>query len=363
LPVILLALWVFVAFGPSLVNLESATDWYTLNNILARYLLGFPGSILAAYSLRRQTFELIAPLRLPRIVHTLRVAGLALVGYGLMAGLVVPPADFFPANWFNAAVVEQVTLVPVQVYRSLLGLILTLAIIRALEVFRVELDRQLISLEEKQMLMTERERIGRELHDGTLQTIYAAGLLLKTSEKELAGQSPPLKSLARIQQTITLLDEAVADIRSYIGVLRTKTSSHSLVTGLQELTMAGHLRSMVDVELSLDLPEERPLSATRIGHLLAIVNESLSNIVRHAQATQVQVTALTTDGRLHLEIKDNGRGLSEDYVVGYGLNNMRDRARMLGGEIQLYTKPGQGTTVVVEIPWDEENEELKTVTG
>jgi signal transduction histidine kinase len=360
-PAVVLALWIFAAFGPTLTYTERAIDWYRINNILGRYLLGFPGSLLAAYGLRQQTFSLIAPLHLPHIVRTLRVAGLALIGYGITAGLAVPASNFSPANWFNANVVEQVTLIPVEVYGSLFGLILTLAMIRALEVFRVELDRHISSLEEQQMLITERERIGRELHDGTLQTIYAAGLLLKSSEKELAQQDQAAKSLARVQQSIALLDEAVADIRSYIGVLRARASGHNLVTGLQELATANHLRSLFEVELSLDLPEDRPLSVSRVGHLLAITNEALSNVVRHAQATRVQVAAITRDERLHLEIKDNGRGLPNDYIVGYGLNNMRDRARMLGGDIQLYTKPGQGTTVVVEVPWSEEEyEEFKT---
>lgn len=87
---------------------------------------------------------------------------------------------------FNTAIVEQWTLVPIQVYRRLADLSLTLAIIRVLEVFRVEMDRQVSQLEEQQILITERERIGRELHDGTLQSIYATGLLLRTTEKELA---------------------------------------------------------------------------------------------------------------------------------------------------------------------------------
>ncbi len=362
LPGAVLTLWIFWAFGPSLTHSSNVVEWYKINSIWARYGMGFPGALVAAYGLRRQAHELIAPLQTPHILGTLRLAGLALAGYGLVGGLAVPPADFFPANWFNSAQVEQLTLIPVQVFRSLLGLILTLAIIRAMEVFRDELDRQLHNMEETQMLATERERIGRELHDSTLQTIYAAGLLLKTMDKELTKTGSP-QHATRLQQSIELLNQAVADIRGYIGALRPQSSSQSLAAGLEELVHTQHLRSLVEIDLALDLPEGRSLPPTLVGHLLAIANEALSNVARHAQATRVRLTATTVGDRLCLEIKDNGHGLSDDYVVGYGLRNMRDRARMLGGDMSLESQPGQGTTITIEVPWSEVNGHHSTAAG
>jgi signal transduction histidine kinase len=338
------------------------TAWHQTGNIVARYGLGFPGGLLAAYGLRRQARELIAPLQMPHILRTLRVAGLALAGYSVMAGLVVPPGPFFPANWLNTAQVEQLTAIPVPVYRSLLGLILALSIIHALEVFRVELDRRLSSMEETQILVAERERIGRELHDGTLQTIYAAGLILQAAERELA-RTDTAPGLNRLQQSMQLLNQAVADIRGYIGTLRTTPDSRSLVVGLQDLANAPYLRSLVDVSLDLDLPEKQSLSPAYVGHLLAIANEALSNVARHAQATQARLSATATGNRLRLEIRDNGRGLPRDYVTGYGLRNMQDRARLLGGKMTLATQPGHGATVTVDVPWGEENEQSTTLVG
>ncbi|MBI1881593.1 MAG: hypothetical protein HYR94_25715 [Chloroflexi bacterium] len=99
LPGAMLTLWIFWTFGPSLTYSGRMAEWYTINNSWARYCLGFPGALLAAYGLRRQARELIAPLQTPHILRTLRVAGLALAGYGMMGGLAVPPGDFFPANW------------------------------------------------------------------------------------------------------------------------------------------------------------------------------------------------------------------------------------------------------------------------
>jgi signal transduction histidine kinase len=362
LPVTALALWTAWQFGPAAASASDMTAWHQTGNIVARYGLGFPGGLLAAYGLRRQARELIAPLQMPHILRTLRVAGLALAGYSVMAGLVVPPGPFFPANWLNTAQVEQLTAIPVPVYRSLLGLILALSIIHALEVFRVELDRRLSSMEETQILVAERERIGRELHDGTLQTIYAAGLILQAAERELA-RTDTAPGLNRLQQSMQLLNQAVADIRGYIGTLRTTPDSRSLVVGLQDLANAPYLRSLVDVSLDLDLPEKQSLSPAYVGHLLAIANEALSNVARHAQATQARLSATATGNRLRLEIRDNGRGLPRDYVTGYGLRNMQDRARLLGGKMTLATQPGHGATVTVDVPWGEENEQSTTLVG
>jgi signal transduction histidine kinase len=355
LPGAALALWVFCAFGPTLNVTSNASQWATLNNILARYMMGFTGAFVAAYGLRRQAHSLIAPMKMPHIWRMLQIGGLTLAAYGIMGGLVVPLANFFPANIINDINLERFTLVPVQLYRSILGFILILVTLRVLEVFQVELDRQISSMEEAQMVIAERERIGRELHDGTLQTIYAAGLLLKTSQKEVAGQPALAKSSTRITQTIELLDQAVADIRAYIGALRDKSDSKSLVAGLQELTSARHLRSLVEFELHLDLPEHRIMSPARIGHLLAITNEALSNVARHAQATRVQLSATSTDNKLLLKIADNGLGLPVDYVNGYGLRNMRERARMLGGEMRLDSTSNHGTIISVEVPWGEDD--------
>jgi signal transduction histidine kinase len=362
LPVTALTLWAAWQFGPAAASAADTTAWHQTGSIVARYGLGFPGGLLAAYGLRRQARELIAPLHIAHILRTLQVAGLALAGYSVLAGLVVPPGPFFPADRLNTVQVEQLTAIPVPVFRSLLGLILALAIIHALEVFRVELDRRLSSMEEMQILVAERERIGRELHDGTLQTIYAAGLLLQAAERELV-RADAAPGLSRLQQSMQLLNQAVADIRGYIGTLRPAPDSRSLAAGLRDLATAPYLRSLVDVSLDLDLPEKQSLSPAYVGHLLAIANEALSNVARHAQATQARLSATAGGGRLRLEIQDNGRGLPPDYVVGYGLRNMQDRARLLGGAMALDTQTGHGTTVTVDVPWGEDNEQSATLVG
>jgi signal transduction histidine kinase len=112
-----------------------------------------------------------------------QVASLALVSYAVLGGLVVPPAPFFPASMLNTDMVLNVLGVPVQVLRSVVGLVLVVSIVRGLEVFRMEVDRRMEEMEQAQILMVERERIGRELHDGAIQTVYTAGLITESVQK------------------------------------------------------------------------------------------------------------------------------------------------------------------------------------
>ncbi|HEU5103328.1 MAG TPA: sensor histidine kinase [Roseiflexaceae bacterium] len=362
LPIVVLLLWIGWSFGPALSITADLPEWHVATMIIARYGIGFPGALLAAYGLWYQADAIATTIQLPQVRRTLRVAALALAGYSVLGGLVVLPAPFFPASRLNTTQLENLVLIPVPIFRGLLGLVLTVAIIRSLEAFRIELDRQLVAMEEVQVLATERDRIGREIHDGTLQTIYGDGLLLQTVERDLDcdGQQPLRE---RVHQSVQLLNQAVADMRGSIGALRPAPDGRSLTAGLQELAQDRQLRSLVDVELTLDIPEGQSLAPGQIGHLLAIANEGLSNVARHAQATRIHVSAAVRDGRLRLEIRDNGRGLPVDYMIGYGLRNMRDRARLLGGELSVESRPGHGTAVAVDAPWREEYERVAARAG
>lgn len=358
----LLGLWIWWAWGPALLTAAQPAQWHDMAAIWARLLIGFPAALLAAFGLYRQARDLAVSFPTQSVERNLRLASLALAGYAIMGGLVVPEAAFFPADFLNDGVVERLSLVPVPVYRSLFGLLLTFAIIRSLEVFRIELDRRLLTMEETQLRLAERARIGRELHDGTLQKIYAAGLLLRASERDTEWL-PADRRLDRIRQSGDLLNDAVADIRAYIGALHDPVDSRSLAAGLQEITQARHLRSLVEVELKLEFDEQRAIAPRAIGHLLAITQEALSNVARHAQATRVCVAASGDPQGIHLEVADNGRGLPADYVLGYGLRNMHERARLLDGTLIVHSRPGKGTTIRLEIPWREGHDSAPVVAG
>jgi signal transduction histidine kinase len=348
---ILFAGWVLLVFGVLLRLIPDFFVWHNTAEALAGYFIGFPGGLLAAYGLRQQTFKRIAPLNVPHIVTMLRVAGFALALYAFFGGLIPPPVPFFPGNVLNTVTFERATGVPPEIVQSIIGLVLAYTFIRALEIFEVETTRRIEAMEQQQILAAERDRIARDLHDGVIQKVYTAGLLIDSAHRQAAPQSAVAERLAT---AITVLNDAIGDLRRNIGELHTVTTNEPLALALRHLAEDPRFQSMVDVRLDLDLPETDRLSPDRMEHVLAIVTEALSNVVRHARARQVALHAAGLDGRLHLSIQDDGIGLPVDVVAGHGLHNMHDRARLLNGQIVIEGVGGKGTLVRLDIPWKDE---------
>ncbi len=351
----LLAVWIFVVYFPLASLIPNFMVWHDTANALARYFIGFPAAIIAGYGLRQYTLKRIAPLNVPHIVRTLQFAGLMFGLYAFFAGLIPPPAPFFPADHLNSVAFESVMAVPPPVFRSIVGLGLALAIIRALEVFDLETARLIEGMEEQQILVAERERLGRELHDGAIQKVYTAGLLVQSAQKLVQPEGTDIDVLGnRLEKAVNVLGDAIVDLRRSLGDLTPTTSGEPLALALRQLVEDPRFHSLVDIHLDIDLPAGEIIPAPRTGHVLAITNEALSNVVRHSHAHHVNISARTIDGRFELKIEDDGISLPRHYQPGFGLRNMRDRARLLGGELEVTNLPGKGTLVSLNIPLKEE---------
>jgi signal transduction histidine kinase len=344
--------WAIVGFVILPRVITDPIEWHESTEALARYMLTFPAALLAGYGLRQQTIQRIAPLNVPRIYDMLRVAGIALILYGFFGGLLPPPVPFFPGNVINTDTFEAVVGVPPSVVQSLIGLVLAVAFIRALEIFDVETARRIEDMEQQQILSAERDRIARDLHDGVIQKVYTAGLLVKSAEHQAAADSPIAN---RLNTAATVLEDAITDLRRNIGELHTTASSESLPAALQRLVEEPRFRPLVDISLNLDLADADTFSVTYVEHIVAIITEALSNVVRHAHARRVNVIGQRVDSHLHLTIQDDGIGLPPNHGWGYGLRNMRDRARLLNGQLEVSGVNGKGTTVSLDIPWKDEH--------
>jgi signal transduction histidine kinase len=345
----LLATWFFVAFFPLRIGIPDSLMWYNTGNALARYFIGLPGGMLAAYGLRKHTFERIVPMNVPHIVRAMQTAGISLAIYALAAGLLVPPVGFFPGDWLNDATFSRAFIVTPPIVRSLIGLVIAISTIRALEIFDVETARQIEAIEEQQLLADERERIGRDLHDGAVQKVYTAGLLIQSAQK-LAPPESPLES--RLATAVGVLNDAIADLRQNLGQLRpSKPGSIPLEQGLKQLAADPRFGSLVKIELDLQLPPSEGSSRERSSHILAIVQEALANTVRHAQARHILIRARRVDGRLMLAIQDDGISIPQHIVEGHGLRNMRERAALLQGKLEVRPMD-KGTSVLLDIPWE-----------
>jgi len=335
-----------LSFWLAFYLLPTIETWLLASNIWARYLLGLPGSLLAAYGLRYQAQTDIAPLNINHIYQTLRIAGGALLAYAFLGGIVVPSAGFFPANVLNYTLFEDTIGIPVQVVRSLTGFILAVAMIRALEVFEIELDRLIKQMEVERIQAAERERIGQEIHDGAIQGVYSATLILESMEPLVQEGSEVAR---RLQQAESVLNAVNTDLRSYMVSLRTQSPPDPLIPSLQKLLANPRFQGLLDIELVYGF--EPSLKPMQVHHILTIVQESLSNTLRHARARRAKIILQRNNDMLSLQIEDDGRGFSLEMVpTGYGLRSIRDRAHLLGGQIKIESATGKGTKVIFTLP-------------
>jgi signal transduction histidine kinase len=150
---------------------------------------------------------------------------------------------------------------------------------------------------------------------------------------------------------VIVLNDAIVDLRRNLSELHTgsQASTESLPTLLQQIAEDPNYTSMVNITLDMNVLDRKRLSPIRSGHVFAIVNEAMANIVRHAQAKSVEIHAHDLGAQLQIDIKDDGIGIPPDPKAGYGLRNMRDRARLLNGDLRFANS--KGTTVALTIPW------------
>ena len=200
----------------------------------------------------------------------------------------------------------------------------------------------------------ERDRIGRDLHDGVIQSIYAVGLILE----DIAFQAPqePGEVPARLEEAVGDLNQVIGDIRDYIMDLRPRElQGRRFDEALETLVKYLEDRTAVSVSLNLNL-DLVGLSERYAVNLWHILQEAFSNIEKYAQAEQVSLSLEVSDGQLNLAIGDDGVGFDPkkaELGKGYGLSNIKDRAEGLGGILLIDTSPGNGTQLKISFPMEE----------
>jgi signal transduction histidine kinase len=350
LPVILFAAWftaIFFFISPFVMEMDA---WRAIANALSRYFICLPAGLIAAYGLRQQTNRRIVPLNVPVIVQNLRFAGISMAVYGILAGAIPPAVPFFPGTILNLQTFTEFVGIPVLVFRSLIALVMTVTIINGLEIFDLETQQRIEKLEQQQIIAAERERLARDLHDGAIQKVYTAGLLVESASK----LAPPTSELEnRIQKAVIVLNDAIADLRLNLAELHSNSPANAnepLAKMISTIVDDPRYTAMVKVNLDMNIPPDVNLTPLRGDHLKAIINEVFANIVRHAKARHIQVKAGIADEKIVIAVKDDGVGMSSQQSAGYGLRNMRDRAHLLNGKIEINSVQGKGTNVSLEIP-------------
>jgi signal transduction histidine kinase len=210
---------------------------------------------------------------------------------------------------------------------------LSIANINLVETLR-GLAQQLVRSDEEQ-----RKMLARDLHDSVLQDLFFVKQRLTRSDPEAAS----------------FVDHAIARLRQTIKSQRSSLLDRGLMLALQDLINQMEQLAEDDVVILWHnfLKDEIVLSDEKATSIYRIVQESLSNVLKHAQADQAIVTARKDHGFLEIQVEDNGIGFAKNNLESaghhFGLLGMRERARMIGAEMHIASQPGLGTTVTVKM--------------
>jgi two-component system sensor histidine kinase UhpB len=223
-----------------------------------------------------------------------------------------------------------------------------------LNTIREQLLEKLISAQE-----AERRRIARELHDEASQSLAAFVINLEAIADTVPSQYPAIREkLDALQSRAT---QTLSGIRNLALELRPSALDDLGLSAAVDWYARDFMKKRgLTAEVSVDYPPQQ-LSIHSETSLFRIIQEALNNVVQHAEASHVEVLLNGDMDSVRLQVKDNGRGFEAARVMknlngrqSLGLHGMAERASLLGGTLEIESKPGQGTQITVEIPLEKE---------
>jgi two-component system, NarL family, sensor histidine kinase LiaS len=197
-------------------------------------------------------------------------------------------------------------------------------------------------------VMEERQRLARDLHDVVSQQLFALSMLSSATLRLVDKQ--PEKVKEQIEQIAEIAIKAQGEMRSLLLHLRPiELSEDSLCEGIIKLIV--ELKDKTNLEFQASIDEIEHISKAAEEHLFRIVQEALSNILRHAEASRVKITLTERENDIYLYISDNGKGFdpSKEKITSYGLKTMRERCEEIGGTFNIRSKEKEGTYIDIRI--------------
>lgn len=212
---------------------------------------------------------------------------------------------------------------------------------------RLEAEIAISEADEWRAIIDDRQRIARDLHDTVIQDIFAAGMGLQALQRGMVEDSMK----RQLGASVSHLDSVITRLRKVIFNLTHGDESESLENAshrvVHEVVNGNAIEVFIEVQ-----PDGAPLPARTQEHLLATLQEATSNVIRHAEATELSVLIDTTQGTCRLRVSDNGIGMPDAAATrpGFGLTNMMNRAQVLGGSCDITQRDDGGTMVEWAVP-------------
>jgi signal transduction histidine kinase len=211
------------------------------------------------------------------------------------------------------------------------------------------LSRRLVEAQE-----SERRHVARELHDEAGQALVSLRIGLRLLEREIEEGG---SVASRFAELVERTDSVMESLHRVAADLRPASLDHlGLEAALRQYARTTEIRHGLEVSVQTDRLRRARLPAAVETALYRIVQEAMVNVVRHAGATQVDIGVTVHDGRVVLEIEDNGVGIEPDHATSgdhLGLLGVRERAEALGGALTIESVPGKGTKLTVEVSSDD----------
>jgi signal transduction histidine kinase len=345
-----------------------AADVYT------RYSLAIPGAALTVWGLLLQRRRFIQ-MGMPDFGRDVLIAAIAFGLYGGIGQLFTSPSIIFPSTFINAPIFLNWFGFPIQVFRAAMATIAAIFIIHSLRAFEVENRQRMEALREAQQAErrrleatraellhrtvkaqeSERQRIARELHDETGQTLTALGMGLRGLTVSIPED--PQRATQQAKQLETMATNGLDELQRLVsGLHPPQLDDLGLMAALRWYANQINQHLGISVHLSSQgAPIELPIEVRTV--VFRIAQEAMTNTVRHSGASQASMRLNFTPAELCLEVEDNGKGFDVDKVMGnsavrpcWGLLGMQERAALIGATCQILSQPGNGTMVIVCVP-------------
>ena len=378
IPVGLTAIWSFGLF--IFRNIYPYPEILAVADVWTRYSLAIPAALLASIGLIIQQRE-FRQAGMAEFGRDSLWAAVAFFWYGMIGQVFVRYSLLPPSNVINQGMFIELFGFPVQLLRAGAAIFASFFVIRFLRAFEVETVRHIEELRAAQLeearqrealrgeLLSriveaqeaERQRIARELHDETGQSLTAIGLGLRgiatIIRQDVDKAAHNLRQLEGLTvQSLDELQRLIADLRpSHLDDLGLSATLRWYTAELQN-------RSHVSVDLIIE-GDKKDLSNELKTALFRIIQEALNNVIKHANANWVQVCLIYNENEVEALVVDNGIGFDPELLAdtsrSFGLIGMSERAALLGGNMEIQSQPGQGTRVQVIIPYPQSMEHNK----